>query len=310
MPGMLLYLNYWFPQNYHGRLTATFQSANPFAFVIGGPLSGLILGLDGIAGILGWQWLFLLEGLPAVLLAFAALKLLPDGPAHASWLSYEEKAAISARLGAEDNTEDHALFQALRDPRIFALGIVGFGLVCTLYGVQFWLPQMVQGMGFSNRATGFLVALPGAAAIGTMILLGGSSDKRGDRVWHIALALVFSAASLIVAGFAQADVVVLVALGFAFVGPVAAIPLLNSLPGSFLRGRAAAGGIALYLAITNLGGFAGPYIIGALKGESGNYASGMAALALGLIVSAAIVLALSRALAPRPVIVAPTAGGA
>jgi ACS family tartrate transporter-like MFS transporter len=201
----------------------------------------------------------------------------------------------------EDNAEDHRLLPALRDPRILALGLVGFGLTCTLYGVQLWLPQMVQAMGFSNRATGFIVAVPGAAAIGAMILLGRSSDKRGDRVWHIALGMVFGAAGLIVAGFAQAYIVVLVALGFAFVGPIAAVPLLNSLPGSFLRGRAAAGGIGLYLAITNLGGFAGPYILGALKGESGNYTSGMAALALGLLLASLLVVALGRAMAPRPI---------
>ena len=229
---------------------------------------------------------------------------------YASWLSHEEKAAISARLAAEDNGIDHDLLPALRDPRIFALGLVGFGLLCTLYGVQLWLPQMVQGMGFSNRATGFVVALYGVMAIVAMILWGNSSDKRSDRVWHIALALVFSAASLIVAGFAQAYLVVLVALGIAFVGPLAAIPLLNSLPGSFLRGRAAAGGIALYLSIANLGGFAGPYILGALKGESGNYASAMVALAFGLLLVALLVVALGRAIAPRPAIIAPNAGGA
>ena len=120
-------------------------------------------------------------------------------------------------------------------------------------------------------------------AIGAMILWGRSSDQRGDRVWHVALAIVFTAANLIVAGLAQANLVVLVALGFAFVGPLAAFPILHTLPASFLRGRAAAGGIALYNSIGNLGGFAGAYIVGALKGESGDYASGMAALALGLL---------------------------
>jgi ACS family tartrate transporter-like MFS transporter len=308
VPGMLLYLTYWFPKNYRARYTAAFQSAIPFAFVIGGPISGLILDMDGIGGILGWQWLFLLEGLPAVLLAFVALKLLPDGPAHASWLSSDEKALISTRLAAEVDTKDPGLLPALLDPRIFALGLVLFGLVCTIFGIQLWLPQIVQAMGFSNRATGFLMALPGAMAIGAMMLWGRSSDKSGDRVWHIALAMVFTAVSLIVAGFAQADVVVLVALGFAFVGPLAALPILNSLPGLFLGGRAAAGGIALYLSIGNLGGFAGPYIVGALKGESGNYRSGMAALAFGLLLSALLVVTLRRALAPRPAILMPRAG--
>jgi MFS transporter, ACS family, tartrate transporter len=286
------------------------MAAVPLASVIGGPISGLILGMDGRAGLHGWQWLFLLEGLSAVFLAFVALKFLPDGPAHAFWLSYEEKTAISARLAAKDNARDHGLFQALRDPRILALGLVLFGINCTTFGVQLWLPQMVQAMGFSNRATGFVVSLPGAMAIGAMILWGRSSDKTSDRVWHIALALVIAAASLMVAAFAQAYLVVLVALGFAYVGPIAAIPLMNSLPGSFLRGRAAAGGIALYNSIGNLGGFAGPYIVGALKQESGSYASAMGALAVGLVLSALIVLARGRAMAPRPTVVVPETGAA
>ena len=301
VPGMLLYLTYWFPQNYHGRLTAGFMTAVPLAFVIGGPLSGLILGLNGVGGIHGWQWLFLLEGLPAVLLAFVALQLLPDGPAQASWLDAGEKAAISARLTYAGNPEDHRLLLALRDPRVLALGVAGFGLTCALYGVQLWLPQMVQAMGYSNRATGWIVAVPGAAAIAAMILLGRSADRRGDRVWHIALTLALSAASLIAAGFAQADLVVLAAVSLAFIGPIAAVPLLNSLPGSFLRGPAAAGGIALYLAITNLGGFAGPYIVGALKGQSASYTSAMTVLALGLLVTALIVVVLGPAMARRKI---------
>ena len=217
---------------------------------------------------------------------------------------------ISERLAVECSTRNHDLLPALRDPRVLALGVVGFGLVCTLYGIQLWLPQMVQAMGFSNSATGLVVALCGVAAISAMVLFGRSSDKKRDRVWHIALAFVFTATSLIVAGLAQANLVVLLALGFAFVGPLAAIPLLNSLPGSFLGGKAAAGGIALYLSIANLGGFAGPYIVGALRGASGDYLSAMAALAAGLLLSALLVIALGRTMVRRPATVMPRPGGA
>jgi ACS family tartrate transporter-like MFS transporter len=307
-PGMLLYLTYWFPKAYRARYIASFQTAIPVAFIIGGPLSGLILGMDGMMGFHGWQWLLLLEGLPVFLLAFAVLRFLPDGPARASWLTGNERDIIAGRLAAEDTAKDRDLLGALSDPRVLALGLVLFGLSCTTYGIQLWLPQMVQAIGFSNRATSFVVAVPAAVAVGAMILWGRSSDRRGDRVWHVAIAMVFTAASLVAASLAQADLLVLMALSFAFVGQLAALPVLNSLPPSFLRGSAAAGGIAIYSTIGQLGGFAGPYIIGAFKEATGTYASGMVALAVGLVLAALLVLALGRAMAPR--IAAAIASGA
>ena len=161
--------------------------------------------MDGVLGLHGWQWLFLLEGLPAFLLAFAVLKLLPDGPAHASWLTGAEKKTIAARHAAEDSTEHRDLWPALRDPRVLALGLVNFGIQCGLYGVQLWLPQIVQAMGFSNLATGFVVALPYVAGMGAMILWGRSSDARGERIWHVALPVLLAASGFAVASLAQTD---------------------------------------------------------------------------------------------------------
>jgi len=178
LPGMLLYLTFWFPQSLRARITANFQTAIPFAFVIGGPLSGYVLGMDGVAGLRGWQWLFLLEGLPAVLLAFPVLALLPNKPAQAPFLSQEEKAAIAARLRAEDATEHRNLREAVRDTRVLALGMALFGDVLALTAVQFWMPQVVNGMGFSNLATGFLVAFPFLVSVPVMVLWGRSSDVR------------------------------------------------------------------------------------------------------------------------------------
>lgn len=308
-PGMLLYLTYWFPQAYRARCTASFQSAIPLAFVTGSPLSGLILGMDGVAGIHGWQWLFLFEGLPAVLLAVVALKFLPDGPADAAWLSGEEKAAIAARLAAEDTTQSRDLWGALRDPRVFGLGLVCFGVICGLLGMQLWLPQIVQGMGYSNLATGFVVALPFAASVPAMMLWGRSSDVRGERNWHVALAALVAAAGLIVASIAQDGVIVLIALTFAVVGAQSALPPLNNIPSSFLGGAGLAGGVALYNAVGNLGGFFGPTIIGVLKEETGGYAAGMLALALVLVLAAIIVLALGRAMARSSSLTPKIAGG-
>ena len=298
-PGMLLYLTYWFPEAYRGRFTAAFIAAAPLATVIGGPLSSLILGMNGVAGLRGWQWLFLLEGLPAFLLSFAVLKLLPDGPAHASWLSAREKHIIAMRLAAEDSAEHRKLWPALCDPRVLALSLVLFGIGFARFGIGLWLPQIVQSMGVSDSANGFIVALPYIASIVAMILWGRSSDVRGERIWHVALPALLGAVGFVVASLVHSYLLVLLALTVATMGIHATWGPFFSLPSSFLRGTAAAGGIALIVAAGNLGGALGTNLMGVLKQETGGYATGMAALALGLVLSAIIVLALGRNMAIR-----------
>jgi ACS family tartrate transporter-like MFS transporter len=225
------------------------------------------------------------------------LKLLPDGPMQASWLTDEEKKTISTRLAAG---EDRAFWPVLRDHRVFALGLVYFGFLGSVYGVELWLPQIVQGMGYSNLATGFVVALPFAAGMGAMVLWGRSSDVRGERIWHVALPLLLSSGSLIVASVASSDLLQLAALAFALVCIFAAYGPIFCLPSMFLGGTAAAVGIAFANAIGNVGAFLGPFIIGVLTERTGTYATSMAVLALSLVVSAAIiVLALGPSIAPR-----------
>jgi ACS family tartrate transporter-like MFS transporter len=309
-PGMILYMTYWFPHEYRARYTASFLAAIPMSFIIGGPISGLILGMDGVFDLAGWRWLFFLEGLPACILAFAVLRWLPDGPASASWLTGDEQKYIAARLAAEDAAENHELWPALRDPRVLVLGLVNFGLLSGLVGITLWLPQIVQAMGFSNFATGFVVALPFVASIPAMILWGRSSDARGERVWHVALPLLLAALGFAVASITQDYLIVLVALTFVLAGLLVAQAPMYSLVSSFLSGTAAAGGIALVVAISILGSFAGPAMIGVLKEATGSYAAGMAALAAMLVLTTAIVLALGRAMAPRPVSVTAQVGGA
>ena len=166
-PGMLLYLTYWFPRSYQSRATANFMVAGPLSFVVGGPLSSLILGMDGIGGLHGWQWLFLIEGLPAFLLSFAALKMLPDGPNKASWLSPNEKKTISDRLATKDAPDHGDLLRVIGDARVLALGLANFSYQAAFYGVALWLPQIVQAMGFPDRVTPLIVALPYLAGSGT-----------------------------------------------------------------------------------------------------------------------------------------------
>jgi MFS transporter, ACS family, tartrate transporter len=244
-PGMIFYLTLWFPQAHRVRFTAVFYIGVPLAFIIGGPLSGLILGMEGIAHLHGWQWLFLLEGLPALLLALAVFRFLPDGPRDASWLSSAEKKAIGELLAAEDTVKRRELWPALRDPRVLALGAVVFGVDTGIYGITLWLPQIVQGMGFSNFATGFVVALLYILSMPAMIFWGRSSDQKRERIWHVALPAMLAAVGFVVASLAQSDLLVLAALSAAMFGLMAALAPMLSLPSLFLSGTAAAGGIAL-----------------------------------------------------------------
>jgi ACS family tartrate transporter-like MFS transporter len=300
-PGMLLYLTYWFPRGHLARFTAYFMIALPLSFVVGGPLSSLILGMDGIAGLHGWQWLFMMEGLPAFLLSFAVLRFLPDRPAHASWLTCDEKNKIAARLATEEPSGRPDLWQALLDLRLLALGIGAVASYAGAYGIYLWLPQIVQAMGFSNTATGFVVALCYLAGIPAMILVGRSSSRRGERIWHVAMPCLVAAAGLAVAGFTQSNALVLAALTLALIGNLAAFGPYFSLPPSFLRGTAAAGGIALVGTFGNVGAFLGPVLTGVLLQGSGDYRFGFVADAVEYAIAALIVIAVGRALAPRMV---------
>ena len=304
-PGMLLYLNYWFARGTLARCIGYFMVALPLSFVIGGPLSGLILGLNGMAGLHGWQWLFLIEGLPAFLFAFAVLRLLPDDPAHAAWLTPEEKNIIATQLAREEPAGRPDLWAAFADLRLLALTVSTVATYAGAYGIYLWLPQIVQAMGFSTTATGFVVALCYAAAIPAMILVGRSSSRKGERTWHIALPMLLTAASLAVASQAQTNAVLLAALTLALIGNFACFGPYFSLPSSFLRGTAAAGGIALVGTFGNVGAFFGPTLVGILLQGSGNYRMGFAVAAVEYAIGTLIILGVGRALAQRRAVAGP-----
>jgi len=299
-PGLIFYLTLWFPPAYRARVAANFLIGLPLAFVIGSPLSGFILELNGVAGLRGWQWLFVLEGLPACLLAFAVLKMLPDSPAHAAWLSESEKKTIAASLAAEQPTEHLQLWRALVDKRVLALGLVYLADQSAASGSRFWMPQILQDIGYSNIATSFIVALPFVVAMGAMFFWGRSSDFKGERVWHVALPLLLTALSFLVVTFGQFDVLVVLALCLSMIWPLMFLGPFWGLNSSFLGGRAAAGAIALVSALGSLGGLVGPSVVGVLKQASGSYGPGMTALALGLILSALVVVSMGRAIKSRP----------
>jgi len=298
-PGMMFYLTLWFPKEYRVRYSATFVSAIAYSGIVGGPLSGLILAnADGFAGLHGWQWLFLLEGLPAFLLAFVVLKFLPEGPEQARWLSDAEKAVIAAGLKT-DQVVERDLWTALRDPRVLILSLTGFAHGAALYGTTLWLPLIVQSMGYSNLATSFVSALPFLASAVVMVAWSRSSDRTGERIWHLALVWLMCAFGLALASMVQNTLVELVGLTLAVVGILTAISQLMTLPSWFLRGPAAAGAIGLINTIVSLAGAIGQPVIGILREQTGSYSVAMAVLAFGLVLSSLLVLALGRTVVPQ-----------
>ena len=296
-PGMIFYLSLWFPARLRARYAATYFLAIPLTNVIGAPVSGLILGADGFLGLHGWQWLFVLEALPALVLAVVVFFFLPDGPADARWLDDRERERITQELSLERMSASehiHDFRSALMDSRVLLLCAIYFGIVVGLYGIGYWLPQMVQGMGFSNFAIVVLVALPYAAAGIAQYLWGRHSDNSGERVWHVALPAALSAFAFAISAALQSPALVLVALAIAAIGICSTLAPFWAMPPQFLSGKGAAAGIAAINAVGNLGGFIGPYAVGWALQETGNYSGGMMILAGFLLAAAALVLAMGR----------------
>ena len=301
LPGIVYYLTLWFPPSQRAGFMAMFLIAGPLSFILGGPLSGVILTLGPFAGVKGWQWLFLIEGLPTVVLAMAVPMMLPNSPAQAKWLPEGDKLRLAEILRRENVEEHRNLLRALRDMRVLLLGLVTFGILFGIYGTGLWLPQIVHDMGFSALLTGFVVALPYVATIAVMIWWGKSSDRKGERIRHTGLPLLLAATACAFAAYARQDAVSLLGLSVAVMALYSTLSPLSSIPLTIFGGPAAAGAMALLFAISSLGAFLGPTIIGALRQESGDYSSSMLALALVLAAAGVLVLAIGRAMARKAV---------
>jgi ACS family tartrate transporter-like MFS transporter len=293
-PGMVLYMTYWFPSSTRARFIALFLAGVPLANVIGSPISSALLGVSG-HGLAGWQWMILLEGIPSILCGLATLWVLPDGPAKAKWLSEDEKRIITTRLAAEPKGALHGLREMLTDRRIWILMIPDFSIVFPLYALNFFLPQMVHGMGYSIRQTGVIVALPYLLAMGAMVALGWSSDRSGNRAGHVAFAAVLAALGVVGATVASADWVVIASLCLATSGIYAALAVFWTLPASLLRGTAAAAGLALLNSFSNLGGFFGPAVMGWAKQQTGTYGLGLGFITAMLVLGSISVIVIGRA---------------
>lgn len=297
-PGIILYLSYWFPARHRAGVTAFFMAAVPISIAIGSPISGALLTMDGILGLRGWQWLFLVEAAPAVLLAGVVLMYLTDRPEHATWLDDEEREWLVAEMKAEEAsvTQAHGSQSALRamaNPWVLALALVYFGTSAGLYTVGVWSPQIIAQHGVGPFATGLINAVPPIFAMAAMVLWSRNSDRTGERNWHVVIACLFAAAGLVLAAFTSALMLAVVALILVSAGVSSSKPPLWSIPTQFLAGAAAATGIAAINSIGNLGGFAGPYLVGWFRETTGDFSGGLLAVAAMLAFSAALVLVLA-----------------
>jgi ACS family tartrate transporter-like MFS transporter len=297
-PGIILYLSYWFPARQRAVVTAIFMAAAPLSTVLGSPVSGALLEMHGMFGLSGWQWMFIIEAVPAVILGVVVLFYMTDRPEKAKWLKDDERnwlvTAMNAEAAKKAGTASHSVWRGLADLRVIALSLVYFGTSAGLYTLGIWAPQIIKEFGLSSLQVGFLNALPGIVAVVAMVLWARHSDRTGERTWHVVGACTLASLGLVLAGFAGTVLAVLLTLTLVNVGISAAKPPLWSMPTMFLSGSAAAAGIATINSIGNLGGFVGPAMIGWIKDLTGSFQGGLFFVAGLLVLSAVLTLVLAR----------------
>jgi ACS family tartrate transporter-like MFS transporter len=297
-PGVVFYMILWFPAYYRARMMVIFQSGSVITVLIGAPISGLLLQMNGLLGLHGWQWLFLLETIPSVIMAWITWKLLTDRPPNADWLSAEQRNWLVGRLETERRDREairkFSLGQALTNGKMWLIVLACFGHNCASYTVIFFLPLIVKGLGVGTNWIGLVSALPFVAALPAMFWWAHHSDLTGDRTWHLVGAWVLTSAGLAACILIGVDhpVLVMLALVLGNMGLQAIMGIFWSVPSALLTGTAAAGGIAMITAIGNTGGWFGPWIFGWIKDITGSDNIALLVLALTPIVSSlAIILA-------------------
>lgn len=293
-PGILLYFTYWFPAATRARILAIFCMGIPAANIIGAPFSAWLLGLEGF-GFKGWQWMYILEGIPTLALGFAALWGLPDNPLKARFLSEREKQVVMARLGGEERPEVHGFREMIKDWRVWALIVPDFTIVFGIYSLGFWMPQMVHAMGYSIRETGWVLLVPYSASLAILWGIGVSSDRTGKRALHFILSALICALGFLIAALgADNHWVVIAGFCLAAGGAYSGLATFWSVPPLFLGGTAAAGAFALINSVGNLSGFVGPGLTGWLLQTTGSYTIGMWMCMGVALVAALSMMALAR----------------
>jgi ACS family tartrate transporter-like MFS transporter len=298
-PGIVLYLTYWIPAADRARTGALFMMASPFAIIIGAPISNWLLSLDGMLGLRGWQWLFVVEGLPAVLLGILALRALTDRPRDAHWLTTSEREWLTRTMEEESATRaatgHTSVSRSLRSGRVWLISAIYFLNTVVTYGIFLWLPKIMTEAagGRQSFLVSVLTALPFCAALVAMFLVGRHSDRTGERKYHVAACAMTASLGLVLAVVFR-DNLALVVLSFTLsqIGQRSVQGVFWAIPPIFLGGTAAAACIGLINAIGNLGGWVGPSVMGMLRDATGTYSRGLLVLAAALVVETAIVVSL------------------
>jgi ACS family tartrate transporter-like MFS transporter len=302
LPGIIYYLSQWFPKAERARAVSWFMLGIPLSTVFGGPIAGMLLGMDGLHGMHGWQWLFLLEGVPAVVLGIATFVWLPDSPREVRWLSDAEKARVLAHLDTERDllAARHAgsssLKVALLHPTVWLLCLVMFCCQTGSYGLNLWIPQIVKEIsGQGNLMVGFITAIPYIGAALAMLWVGHRSDRTGERFLHVAVPSLIGAAGFAASTLGLSVVPAMIALTVAAMGDLCTRGPFWALPPRFLSGSALAAGIGLINTVGSLGGFVGPNLVGFVREATGGFTGGLMFLAGLLVLGALGTLLLRRA---------------
>jgi MFS transporter, ACS family, tartrate transporter len=299
-PGIVLYLTYWFPQREQARALALLLAASPVTTILGSPVSGLILDHVHWLGVSSWRWLLILEGIPAIVFGFLTYFLLPSRPQEAKFLTAEEKEWIRAELAREEQQKleqrRYSALQALASGRVWHLVLIYFGMTTGVWALQSWTPQLVKSLssGYSNSTIGLLVTIPSLVGLAAMILASRSSDRKLERRCHVAIPSIVAAGALVLLGTTRSPFYSLTLLSLLAAGCYSSSAPFWALPSEFMTGFSAAAGIALVNSVGALGGFAGPYMIGAIAMRTGNLYAGLAIAAVPLFLSAMLVLLLPK----------------
>lgn len=302
-PGIILYLTYWYPADRRARITAMFMTGIAIAGVIGGPVSGIIMKYtNGIYGWQGWQWMFLLEGLPSVALGLVVIMMLDDRISEARWLTEEERALLANNIAKDEaHKEDESFLRIISSGKVWLCAAIYFSYVMGVYGVSFFLPTIIKSMGHTDVVEiGLISSIPYSVSVVVMLLIARSADRTGERRWHVAIPGMLGAVGLALSVILAKDgTLAIAALTLGLSGIMTTLPLFWSLPTAFLAGTGAAAGIALINSLGNLAGFVSPYAVGWLKDATGSTDAGVYLLAAAMVVGVLLTLAVPKQLVNR-----------